>query len=284
VEVQHPEINQIKITQVKTDQVNTEQVKIEQVKLEHVEIEQVDTNSSLPLYLQAELILRKMIRRSEYADGDRLIPHELDLAIELGVSRSTIRQALNKLVFEGLLLRKKGMGTRVCEAPLKICASDWYQQDTELALGSASIRVLEVEVTMERAPRPIARFFSLSEKRSILRINKLLECGQGARMYSTSWLKPDATLHMQLDFEKEPVYKVLSTLGYRLKRAKEELSAHTPEPWVYKKLAIKPGSVVMYRRRCVYDHYDKLLEYRLELYDASKFIMDYSLRVPEKDY
>jgi len=228
--------------------------------MQYPDIEQVDTSSTLPLYLQAELILRKLIRRAEYADAERLLPTEHELAKSIGVSRSTLRQALDKLVFEGLLIRKKGVGTRVCEPPLKLCASDWFQQETELALASSSIRVVDVEVITTRAPRPVTRFFSLSEHRPVLCIRKLLACGQSARVYSTSWLKPDARLHAELDFKHEPVYKVLSGLGYHLLRAKEELSAHTPEPWVYKKLAIKPGSVVMYRRRCVYDHYEKPLE------------------------
>lgn len=248
------------------------------------EREPLESTDMQPRYLQAELILRKMIRDPEYADGLRLLPNELELAKTLGVSRSTLREAFDKLVFEGLLQRKKGLGTRVCPPPIKLYVNDWYQEEVELALESTKVCVLEVEVSMVRAPRPVARFFSLSEKRTVLRVDKLLACGRDARVCISSWLKPDASLHADLDFGTTPVYKVLTGLGYRLKRAKEECCAHTPEPWVYKKLAIKPGSVVLYRRRCVYDHYDKPLEYRQELYDASKFIMDYTLRVPEKDY
>jgi GntR family transcriptional regulator len=38
------------------------------------------------------------------------------MAKQLAISRTTLRQALNKLVYEGLLIRKKGVGTKVAEA------------------------------------------------------------------------------------------------------------------------------------------------------------------------
>ena len=68
--------------------------------------------SSVPLHVQAEDYLRNMIREEEYRNG-KLLPNEVDLSAELNISRNTLRQAINKLVFEGLLVRKKGYGTVV---------------------------------------------------------------------------------------------------------------------------------------------------------------------------
>ena len=61
---------------------------------------------------QAAAILSERIRTQTYAPGSRL-PSESDLALELGVSRASVRSALGRLASEGLVLRKQGDGTYV---------------------------------------------------------------------------------------------------------------------------------------------------------------------------
>ena len=72
---------------------------------------QIDHNSSKPLHAQAEEILRNLIDSEEYKTG-KYLPNEVELSQKLNISRNTLRQAINKLVFEGLLVRKKGVGTK----------------------------------------------------------------------------------------------------------------------------------------------------------------------------
>ena len=72
----------------------------------------LDPNSEKPLHIQAEEVLRKLIESEEYKNG-KLLPNEVLLSEQLNISRNTLRQAINKLVFEGLLVRKKGNGTNV---------------------------------------------------------------------------------------------------------------------------------------------------------------------------
>ncbi len=66
----------------------------------------IDHNSAIPLYLQIENQLRNIIREPEYKKG-KMLPNEVDLSKQLGISRNTLRQAINNLVTEGLLVRKK---------------------------------------------------------------------------------------------------------------------------------------------------------------------------------
>lgn len=67
-----------------------------------------------PIANQVTEILTDRIRTHEYAPGSRL-PSESDLAIELRVSRATIRSALAKMAGEGLVVRRQGDGTYVNE-------------------------------------------------------------------------------------------------------------------------------------------------------------------------
>jgi GntR family transcriptional regulator len=67
---------------------------------------------------QAKAYIKQRIRDDDFA-GDR-IPSETDLASELGVSRTTIRDALSRLENEGVVYRKQGAGTFVNKAGLQI--------------------------------------------------------------------------------------------------------------------------------------------------------------------
>ncbi|WEX09818.1 GntR family transcriptional regulator [Chelativorans sp. AA-79] len=67
-----------------------------------------------PLYLQVkESLVRRLIEGS-WQPG-QIIPSEMDLARELGVSQGTVRKALDAMTAENLLIRRQGRGTYVAE-------------------------------------------------------------------------------------------------------------------------------------------------------------------------
>ena len=72
----------------------------------------VDRTSPIPLYFQVTAQLEAAIDSGDLSPGDRL-PNEIDLAVSLGLSRPTMRRALEELVGKGLLVRKRGYGTEV---------------------------------------------------------------------------------------------------------------------------------------------------------------------------
>ena len=70
----------------------------------------IDHNSPIPAYYQIALDLRQRISGGEWRAGNKL-PREIDLAQQYNVSRMTFRQAIGELVKEGLVQRRKGVGT-----------------------------------------------------------------------------------------------------------------------------------------------------------------------------
>ena len=72
----------------------------------------LDEKSAQPLYQQLQRALREAIENGVIAPEDAL-PPERDLAEMLGVSRITVRKAIDELAEEGLLVRKQGSGTFV---------------------------------------------------------------------------------------------------------------------------------------------------------------------------
>lgn len=70
----------------------------------------LDTTGPAPLYYQILTQLREGLESGRWIPGEK-IPTEAELCAEYGVSRITVRHAVENLVEEGLLLRRQGMGT-----------------------------------------------------------------------------------------------------------------------------------------------------------------------------
>lgn len=71
--------------------------------------------SPLPLYHRLYVILRERIVNGDYRAG-HVLPSEADLMTSFGVSRITVKRALDDLAAEGLVERSRGRGTTVTQA------------------------------------------------------------------------------------------------------------------------------------------------------------------------
>ncbi|MFQ5943525.1 MAG: GntR family transcriptional regulator [Anaerolineales bacterium] len=74
----------------------------------------IDKGSHVPYYLQLKEVLTEGIEQGDWGPGD-LIPSESELGKSFGVSRTVVRQALNEMTFEGLVVRQRGKGTFVSQ-------------------------------------------------------------------------------------------------------------------------------------------------------------------------
>src|SRR5215203_4503706 len=72
----------------------------------------LDRSSPVPLYFQVSRQIEAAIDAGQLAPGDRL-ENEISLADRWGLSRPTMRRAIEELVDKGLLVRRRGIGTQV---------------------------------------------------------------------------------------------------------------------------------------------------------------------------
>ncbi|MEQ2876876.1 GntR family transcriptional regulator [Enterococcus asini] len=72
----------------------------------------LDANAQLPLYKQLKAIIKTKITTREYTENER-IPTEPEFIERYGVSRITVRKAVEELVEEGYLVKRQGKGTFV---------------------------------------------------------------------------------------------------------------------------------------------------------------------------
>lgn len=125
-----------------------------------------------PVYLQLSNYFSARITAGELREGDAL-PTETALCNILGISRSTVRQAFQMLEDEGVIVRKKRVGTRVCKPKLKRSINNLYNFTTEMhALGLVpSSKVLSF--TTVHPPVKIAETLRLSAGETVFRIERL---------------------------------------------------------------------------------------------------------------
>jgi len=131
----------------------------------------LDRTSKVPLYLQIEEHVHRVL-----ADG---VPHEgrlfteQELCQRFGVSRMTVRQAITKLVDEGLLYRVRGVGTlptssRVTESLERV--RDHFE-DWESEGRSVSLRILDFKNV--EAGSDVARRLGIAERTEVLHLTRL---------------------------------------------------------------------------------------------------------------
>jgi GntR family transcriptional regulator len=122
---------------------------------------------------QVKAHIKEQIVKDEFEDGR--IPPEAVLAEDLGVSRTTIRDALAKLEHEGAIYRKQGAGTFVNEAGLQIKSrleEIWsYEQVLEDHGYKPIVKVLTDEILPVNADT--AEALALDEDDEVLVIEKV---------------------------------------------------------------------------------------------------------------
>lgn len=231
----------------------------------------IDHNSAVPLHIQAEELLRKMIEDPQFRNG-KFLPNEVELSQQLKISRTTLRQALNKLVYEGLLIRKKGIGTKVSEKTVSSKSMNWKSFSQEMAARGIPIRSFELHISWAKPNEELIHFFDIKPEVKVLKLERLRGRPEGPFVYFVSYFHPDVGLSGEEDF-KRPLYEILEQ-DYNViaTLSKEEISAKAADNFIAGKLEIDTGSPILFRKRFVYDQSDKPIELNLGYYKSDSFI------------
>jgi len=100
---------------------------------------------AVPVYLRIRNAVREAISSGAYAPGD-LLPSETDLAKRYGTTRATVVHALQQLVFEGLIERKRGLGSFVAHPALGTTVDTrrvgYFEQDVYITGKALAYKVI----------------------------------------------------------------------------------------------------------------------------------------------
>lgn len=239
----------------------------------------IDRNSGIPYHIQVEKLIREMIVSEKYQNGS-LLPKEVDLALKLGLSRNTVRQAISKLVNEGLLERKKGIGTKVVEPVISTQLENWMSFTKEMEKRGVKIINYEIKVEKVAADKEVATALEIGEGKEVIKLSRLRGDKEGPFVLFVSWFHPRIELTGNEDFTR-PLYELLendySTVSVL---SKELIQAIAADERIAKILGIPISSPVLKRIRKVYDPGKRAIEYGLCFYRADKF--SYSIEINRK--
>jgi GntR family transcriptional regulator len=230
---------------------------------------QIDHQSKLPLHVQVEELMRRLIASAEFLNG-AFLPKEVELANRLGVSRNTIRQATNKLEYEGLLIRKKGVGTKVSHKTMSTGLDHWYSFTQEMKERGIHVTNMSLKAEFVQADQLLMNFFNIDDGREVLKLSKLKGSEGDPIVYFESYFHPRIGLTREDDFSI-PLYPMLEEkYGVIVVRSKEHIKAELAGP-LGKKLGISAASPILLRERYVFDPGDRPIEYNLGYYRSDKF-------------
>src|SRR5882672_3658763 len=129
----------------------------------------LDHRSPVPLRAQVEALLRELVHQSEYAKGG-LLPDEIKLAAQLGISRGTVRSGISKLVFEGVLERKAGVGTRVSNRPFESGIREWRSFTREMESKGVRVQNFRENYALAPASPEAAQALQVAEDSKVWRL------------------------------------------------------------------------------------------------------------------
>ncbi|RFM26777.1 GntR family transcriptional regulator [Deminuibacter soli] len=232
----------------------------------------IDHSSKIPLHVQVEEFLLKLIAQDKFRKG-LFLPKEVELANRLGVSRNTIRQATNKLEHKGLIVRKKGVGTRVAEKKsLSTTGLDhWYSFTREMQEKGIKVINLVIKVEWVNPPETVSAFFNCDPDKPLLKLSKLKgDSSKEPIVYFESYFHPRIGVQEGDDFNK-PLYDMLEeTYGVVVHRSKENISAQAAGK-LGRKLKVDTHFPILCRERFVYDAGNRPVEYNIGYYRSDKF-------------
>lgn len=235
----------------------------------------VDHNNPIPLHIQVEKLLRDLIVLPEYENG-AFLPKEVELSKRLGVSRNTVRQATNKLQIEGLIVRKKGVGTKVSNNDITTNLKEWYSFTQEMNLKGVPSLNLDIKVEWVFVNDRIANFLNVDSKTKILKLTRL-KGRKSPLVYFESYFQPRIGLTGKEDFNR-PLYDILENDYDSIPSiSKENIKVGLAESYA-EPLQIGKKDPILIRERFVSDPGERPLEYNIGYYRGDRFTYSIEIR------
>jgi GntR family transcriptional regulator len=237
--------------------------------------------TSVPAYTQLAERLKARIGRGDFKPGSRM-PGEQELIAETGLSRITVRAALNMLVRDGWVVRKQGIGTFAAHAIDQELSSVQTIPEVLLMLGMMpDVKVISFGTVAP--PVDVQRELKLSPGERVVLMKRLYRSGRTpialVHIYLPLALKEHAEFLQDERAPSETTYTILEKkLGVVIKDARHVIKARNATRDVARALRIKTGAPILVLERLTTDIDGQPLEYDVCHYHSERY--RFSVTVP----
>ena len=258
-----------------------------------LELGQVDRASDRAVFRQVADMLREKIQRGELQPGDRL-PSEAELADHFEVTRMTIRNSIQDLKNEGLVISEHGRGVFVRSAPpVRRLASDRLAR-AHRERGKAAFlaeaeqaghvpAVDQIQVGSVPASAEVARRLAIGEGTQVVRRSRRYLANGRPVEQAISYIPADIADSTAIEHPNTGpggIYARIEETGHTLSHFTEEVSARMPSPDERRTLDMSPGVPVITLVRTAFDTDGRPVEVCDTIKIAHAYVLEY--RVPAK--
>ncbi|SDR18297.1 GntR family transcriptional regulator [Thermostaphylospora chromogena] len=235
----------------------------------------LDRSSPVPLYFQVAEQIAEAIKKGDLPPGSRL-DNEIQLADRLGLSRPTIRQAIQYLVDKGLLVRKRGVGTQVVHGQVKrsVELTSLYD-DLRRAGQDPATRVLALESVP--ADDEIADVLGVPPGTEVLHLERLRFASGEPLAVLHNWLPMGLASLEAADLESRGLYDLLRGAGVRMRVANQRIGARAATAAEARLLDERRGAPLLTMVRTTYDDQGRAVEHGSHVYRASHYSLEVTL-------
>jgi DNA-binding GntR family transcriptional regulator len=235
----------------------------------------VDRASPVPLYYQVAQQIETMIDQGQLPHGTRL-ETETNLADQMGLSRPTMRQAIQYLVDKGLLVRKRGVGTQVVRAMVKrpVELSSLYddlrsrnQRPTTTVLGCGPAA----------ADDGVAVALGVTPGAAVIKIERLRFAQGEPLAIMHNWVPAGLTELTADRLENNGLYELLRGAGVHLRVASQRIGARAATAAEAKLLHERRGAPLLTMSRTTYDDGGRAVEHGSHVYRAELYSFEMTL-------
>lgn len=223
----------------------------------------LSSSEGVTLYAQIREAIREQIANGDLKPGEKLMPEE-ELAARMGASRMTIRRGILDLIDEGVLYRRRGVGTFVAHRHIARNHNrlTGYMESAAEEGFVPGIEVLIREVS--GAKLMVAMALALRENEPVFRVRTLrLADGEPLAIHDEHVpykLYPDL---LDDDIETRQLWELLSDYGYPVKRAVQRVEARPADEEIAHLLGIEEGAPILYKLRTVYSEDGTPMEFAI---------------------
>ena len=236
----------------------------------------VDRASPVPLYFQVAQHLERAIESGELPPGAQL-ENEVQLAGQLGLSRPTMRRAMQYLVDRGLLVRRRGIGTQVVRPKVKRpveLSSLW----DDLARSGQQPATAVLANRAGEAAGQVARSLGVPEGTPVTVLERL-RFARGEPLARLRNYLPPALVPGLTDeaLQRQGLYQLLRAGGVTLHAAAQTIGARAATVAEARLLDEAKGAPLLTMERTTYDDQGRAVEYGTHIYRASRYSFELAL-------